>query len=168
MVFFKRDTMKKFILVAAVLIIGWCVAMTVDIPKTSDAFNIPSTSAIKRRVYVSSVLSYPAMAFSGTTNRANAISMTGGIATRHMEGEFSSIIEVSHITTAGGGAGGVNLWYQVSPNNVDWYTPDTSSIDTQAVTGTSVNSFSVIATPYIKFRTNVTGTTRYRVFIQGR
>ena len=147
--------MKKFLVFFLVLLFGYGIAWAFD----------KNDSAVSGRVaYPGMVRSLEIVKAGETENTANDIVTSKGYYTKEMIGEFSSIIEIVQITSSGG----VELWYQVSPDNSTWFTPDTYSLDTQSGVGTSVVSFNAITTPFIRFRTNVTGTADYRVWVNGR
>ena len=74
-------------------------------------------------------------------------------------------IEVEYIT---GSSGGVELVYQVSADSVTWYTPSSPALLTQGTTGTAAAAFDLMTSPYVRFKTNVTGTTQYNCIVFGR
>ena len=160
--------------------------------ETAEAFDSAKTMQKGDRVFVSKMEAVKLATRVNTAGTAYAVKTSRPLFTEHMEGEFSAMIRIHHITVTGTDAtGGVKLWYQISnvsdtslgprsdaPYGITvetqrditdtWFTPTTSTLLTASTTGTFAQSVNLIAARFVRFLTDVTGTTEYEVIIHGR
>ena len=104
------------------------------------------------------LIAYPVLAEVVGSDQTVSVSQTFN--TKAMNGAATIILNVDSVT-----GGQVDLVYEVSYDNVNWFSPDSPTLASRTTTGDTVKSVTLIATPWLRVKTNVTPTIQYDAII---